>query len=126
MTLYKYCRRCGRELKGMENRLRGFGEICFQKFRAEAEGRAPLWESTSEQAEKSNFSQFQSQGQSMEQPTSKHGTEQSRVQRAEQFQSQSAKQIQSQGAKAKQAGNSQSKKQSNPPHFKKALTPPKK
>ena len=32
--IYKYCRRCGRLLKGEENRKRGFGETCFKKVQA--------------------------------------------------------------------------------------------
>lgn len=35
--IYKYCRRCGKRLKGEENRIRGFGKTCFEKARAEAE-----------------------------------------------------------------------------------------
>lgn len=37
MTLYKYCRRCGKRLEGTENRLRGYGETCFKKAQAEAQ-----------------------------------------------------------------------------------------
>ena len=33
--IYKYCRRCGKRLKGAENRARGFGPVCFEKSRAE-------------------------------------------------------------------------------------------
>ena len=40
--IYKYCRRCGRRLKGEENRARGYGETCFLKARAEAEGRLTM------------------------------------------------------------------------------------
>ena len=34
--MYKYCRRCGRRLKGEENRRRGYGETCFRKTQSEA------------------------------------------------------------------------------------------
>lgn len=34
--IYKYCRRCGKRLKGEENRLRGYGKTCFEKIKAEA------------------------------------------------------------------------------------------
>lgn len=40
--IYKYCQRCGKRLKGEENRIRGFGKICYEKARAEAQGLAPL------------------------------------------------------------------------------------
>lgn len=33
--IYKYCRRCGKRLKGEKNRARGFGAVCFAKQRAE-------------------------------------------------------------------------------------------
>ena len=39
--IYKYCRRCGKRLKGEENRARGFGPVCFEKTRPE-QGRALL------------------------------------------------------------------------------------
>ena len=38
--IYKYCRRCGKRLKGEENRARGYGKICFEKARAEARRKA--------------------------------------------------------------------------------------
>jgi len=37
MTLYKYCKRCGKRLKGEENRLRGFGETCFRRVQSDAQ-----------------------------------------------------------------------------------------
>ena len=37
MTLYKYCKRCGKRLKGEENRIRGYGKTCFLRVRKEAE-----------------------------------------------------------------------------------------
>ena len=40
--IYKYCRRCGRRLEGAENRLRGYGETCFEKAQREAHGMHPL------------------------------------------------------------------------------------
>lgn len=36
MTLYKYCKRCGKRLKGEENRQRGYGETCFKRVQADA------------------------------------------------------------------------------------------
>jgi len=49
MTLYKYCRRCGKRLEGEENRLRGYGKICYEKAKREAEGMNPLIIPTREQ-----------------------------------------------------------------------------
>ena len=40
--IYKYCRRCGRRLEGEENRLRGYGRVCYEKTMAEAENRIVL------------------------------------------------------------------------------------
>lgn len=37
MTLYNYCRRCGKRLKGEENRIRGYGKTCFLHARRDAE-----------------------------------------------------------------------------------------
>ena len=37
--IYKYCRRCGRRLIGEENRLRGYGETCYEKAQREAQAR---------------------------------------------------------------------------------------
>ena len=31
--LYKVCLRCGRKLKNLEARQRGFGKICFEKWK---------------------------------------------------------------------------------------------
>ena len=39
MKLYKYCRRCGKRLKGEENRRRGYGKTCFQHARKSQEDR---------------------------------------------------------------------------------------
>lgn len=30
--LYKYCLRCGKPLKSIESRLRGYGDICYEKI----------------------------------------------------------------------------------------------
>ena len=32
---HEYCLRCGRKLKNEEARLKGYGEICYKKMRAE-------------------------------------------------------------------------------------------
>ena len=33
--LYKYCLRCGRELKSLENKQRGMGKVCWEKAQVE-------------------------------------------------------------------------------------------
>ena len=33
--IYKYCRRCGKLLKGDENRRRGYGKTCYVKAKAQ-------------------------------------------------------------------------------------------
>lgn len=50
--IYKYCQRCGKRLKSEENRLRGYGETCFQKARQEAKGLKPLIIPTHAQAQR--------------------------------------------------------------------------
>ena len=50
--IYKYCRRCGKRLKGDENRLRGYGKTCFEKAQKEAEGLTPLLSPTAEQVQR--------------------------------------------------------------------------
>lgn len=50
--IYKYCQRCGKRLKSEENRLRGFGETCFQKAKQEARGLKPLIMPTPTQAQR--------------------------------------------------------------------------
>ena len=42
MTFYKYCRRCGKRLKGDENRIRGYGKTCFTKIQSEIQKDMPL------------------------------------------------------------------------------------
>ena len=34
--IYKYCRRCGKRLKGEENMARGYGKVCYKKALTEA------------------------------------------------------------------------------------------
>lgn len=50
--IYKYCQRCGKRLKGDENRLRGYGKTCFEKAQREAEGMNPLLSPSLEQVQK--------------------------------------------------------------------------
>ena len=50
--IYKYCQRCGKRLKGDENRLRGYGKTCFEKAQKEAEGLTPLLSPTAEQVQR--------------------------------------------------------------------------
>ena len=52
MTIYKYCRRCGKRLKGEENRIRGYGKTCYEKAKREAQGMTPLLSPTIEQTAK--------------------------------------------------------------------------
>ena len=50
--IYKYCQRCGKRLKGEENRLRGHGKTCFEKARQEAKRLKPLILPTHAQAQR--------------------------------------------------------------------------
>lgn len=50
--IYKYCRRCGKRLKSEENRIRGYGETCYEKARQEAQGVVPLISPSKEQIQR--------------------------------------------------------------------------
>ncbi len=39
---YNYCLRCGRKLKSKQNRLRGYGETCYKKYKLSVNGVKPL------------------------------------------------------------------------------------
>ena len=112
--IYKYCKRCGRQLKSEENRLRGFGKVCFERARIEAKNEMSLI------VPLSNYPieiDLQPKGEEVKNQQS---------QKAKQSQGE-AKQNQS---KAKSQGEavqilqSQSKKQGGkPPHLEETLTP---
>ena len=72
--IYKYCRRCGRRLIGEENRLRGYGETCYEKAQREAQARpliAPK-NSTQENPKAPATETRSAQGQSAEGHTGTH------------------------------------------------------
>lgn len=99
--IYKYCKRCGRQLKSEENRLRGFGKVCFERARIEAKNEMSLIV-----------------------PLSNYPIEidlQPKGEEVKNQQSQKAKQSQ---GEAVQILQSQSKKQGGkPPHLEETLTP---
>lgn len=110
--IYKYCLRCGKRLKGEENRIRGFGKICFEKSKKEAEKYTPVIvplsnypiEIISESEIDKNL-----QGSAGAKAKSKESSEH-----------------QQSNARQSQARNLQSKKQSkreDPPHLEETLTP---
>lgn len=115
--IYKYCRRCGKRLKGEENRARGYGKICFEKARAEARRRAlvppktPPREKQLEDAEQGKGEvRGQSKGKAAEQG------QRAKRQRLVQGKGQ-AKQEAKGKAKARQT------KRAKTPHLEKTLTP---
>jgi hypothetical protein len=140
MTLYKYCRRCGKRLKGAENRIRGYGQTCYEKARQEAQGMTPLLSPTIEQTEK-ELKRLRAKEQSARAEAEEISRARARLQaRAEQGARQS--QEQSKKSKAKRQSKSEGKiftenlqgekgqKSSNeflnqpkPPHLEKTLTP---
>lgn len=40
---HEYCLRCGRKLKTLENRIRGYGNICYKKIHTENINKTPLF-----------------------------------------------------------------------------------
>ena len=40
---HEYCLRCGRKLKTLENRIRGYGNICYKKIHTENINKSPLF-----------------------------------------------------------------------------------
>lgn len=119
--IYKFCRRCGRPLKGAENRERGYGKTCFLKSKAETEkalfllvplDTLPIEVITEQSAEESK-----------EQEQSKGKAES----KAEQSQAESQSKAQS---KAKGRGKNFSKREeargAETPHLEKTLTPTRK
>ena len=122
--IYKYCRRCGKRLKGEENRIRGFGRVCFEKAKAENSlfvlvpmDRYPI-EITSEQGEKSeNLQGSAEQGEIQQSRAEQQSQAESRQENAEQSQEQSK------GAGVKEKFSSEQGKGVKPPHLEKTLTP---
>lgn len=41
--LHKICIRCGRKLKNIEARKRGFGDVCWQKYQKENDKKVKLF-----------------------------------------------------------------------------------
>lgn len=123
--IYKYCRRCGKVLKGEENRKRGYGKTCFAKARAEAEkdlfllvtpDRYPIEIGIAEQSEEPSRAESKSQGEEQSRARAKSqskGREQSKAERK----------IQGQGAEKNFQEQVEKSKRGVPPHLEKTLTP---
>lgn len=138
MTLYKYCRRCGKRLKGEENRIRGYGKTCFEHVRrGEDKGLSvlvlpdalPIEIIYEPKDEKGKNQQSKAQSKAKARVKSKEISEQ------EQSQEQGNAQESEQSIKAKQESKGQSKKNfqeqeqskgARPPHLEKTLTPTRK
>lgn len=108
MTLYKYCRRCGKRLKGEENRLRGYGKTCFEKTRAEAQGMTPLIAPTKEQVKK-ELKRLKAK-------------EQSARAEAEEL-SRARARLEAEQDRASQKSSKEKSQEGRPPHLEKTLTP---
>ena len=106
MTLYKYCRRCGKRLKGEENRLRGYGKTCFEKTRAEAQGMTPLIAPSKEQVKK-ELKRLKAKEQSARAEVEELSRARARLE---------AMQAQESESKTREQG-------ARPPHLEKTLTP---
>ena len=125
--IYKYCQRCGKRLKGEENRLRGYGKTCFEKARQEAQGMTPLITPPREQvqkelkrlkakeararAEAEEISKARARLQASQEQTKGQGKRQGK-----------SKQEKSQEARQEKSSQEQGKR-ARPPHLEKTLTP---
>ena len=116
--IYKYCMRCGKRLKGEENRLRGYGKICFEKARQEARGMTPLITPTHAQAQR-EIKRLQAEEQNARARVEEISKARARLQaRQEKSQEQSKRQV------TKENLQEQAKRQEGqPPHLEKTLTP---
>ena len=112
--IYKYCRRCGKRLKGEENRIRGYGKICFEKARAEARRRALVPpETPPREKQLENAEQGKERGR-------EQSKEAEQGQRAESQRLGQARQ----GAKSKaRRARARQTKRAKTPHLEKTLTP---
>ena len=125
MTLYKYCKRCGKRLKGEENRLRGYGKTCFQRVRREQEDKIrvlvpidtlPIEIISEPKDEKGKIQQGKVKSKGLSEPRKTQGSEPSRVQI---FQAN----FQSKGQSKKIFHKQEQSKGGRPPHLEKTLTP---
>ena len=115
MTLYKYCRRCGKRLKGEENRLRGYGKICYEKAKKEAQGIAPLITPPKEQVKK-ELKRLEAEEQKARAEAEELSRARARLQ-ARQAQGSESR------AKAEQKSSKRKSSEPRPPHLEKTLTP---
>lgn len=118
--IYKYCMRCGKRLKGEENRLRGYGKICFEKARQEARGMTPLITPTHAQAQR-EIKRLQAEEQNARARVEEISKARARLQ-AMQEKSQEQSKTASQGAR-KNLQEQVKRQEGQPPHLEKTLTP---
>ena len=122
--IYKYCQRCGRRLKGEENRLRGYGKTCFEKTRQEAQGMTPLIippkEQTQKELKRLKAKEARARAEAEEISRARARLQASQEQSKGQGKS---KQEQSKGAGVKEKLSSEQAKGVQPPHLEKTLTP---
>lgn len=122
--IYKYCQRCGKRLKGEENRIRGFGKICYEKARAEAQGLVPLITPTRAQ-EQREIKRLKAEEQRARAEAEELSRARARLQaRSEQEQSRASEsQSREQDFKENFSSRQDKSKGVKPPHLEKTLTP---
>lgn len=137
MTIYKYCRRCGKRLKGEENRIRGYGKTCYEKAKREAQGMTPLLSPTIEQTAKElkrleagearARAEAEELGKARARLQARQGTKQEGRQSKAQGKGQGKTQDKREESKDQeskpQKSTSEKSKTARPPHLEKTLTP---
>lgn len=124
--IYKYCQRCGKRLKGEENRIRGFGKICYEKAKAEAQGLTPLITPTRAQ-EQREIKRLKAEEQRARVEAEELSKARARLQARQdksQEQSKTAReQSKRQGTKENLQAEQDKGRGGQPPHLEKTLTP---
>ena len=134
MTIYKYCRRCGKRLKGEENRIRGYGKTCYEKARQEAQGMHPLLSPTIEQTQKelerleAGEARARAEAEELGRARARLQARQSAKQERAESKSQRQSEEQEQTGEGQKGQNSfkEFSKNAKPPHLEKTLTPTRK
>lgn len=139
MTIYKYCRRCGKRLKGEENRIRGYGKTCYEKAKREAQGMTPLLSPTIEQtakelkrleageararAEAEELGKARARLQARQEQGTKQEGRESKAQGKGQGKAQDKREESKDQESKPQKSTSEKSKIARPPHLEKTLTP---
>ena len=129
MTIYKYCRRCGKRLKGEENRIRGYGKTCYEKAKREAQGMTPLLSPTIEQTAKelkrleAGEARARAEAEELGKARARLQARQEAKQEGRQSKAQDRREESKVQESKPQKSTSEKSKIARPPHLEKTLTP---